>query len=143
MRRAFPRQPIVCVGGIVIRGGSVLLVRRGKAPQKGRWTIPGGMVELGEHAAAALRREIREETGLLIEPVELAGLYERIERKDRRVEFHYVVLDYACRVKGGRLRRGSDAAEVRWAAASELRAYRISREATRLIRRSFKIIGDW
>jgi len=114
MRREFPSLPLVGVGAIVVHRGRVLLIRRGQAPRKGQWSLPGGLVELGESLQDALIREIREETGLAVEPVELVELIDRIIVENRRVRYHYVVADYLCRVRGGRVRAASDAAAVRW-----------------------------
>ena len=92
----------------------MLLVRRGREPLKGQWSIPGGLIELGESMHQAVVREVREETGLIVEPVELVELLDRIHRESNRVRFHYVIADYLCRVTGGSLRAGSDAQAVRW-----------------------------
>jgi ADP-ribose pyrophosphatase YjhB (NUDIX family) len=114
MRREFPSLPLVGVGAVVIHRGRVLLIQRGKEPRKGQWSLPGGMVELGESLVDALVRELREETGLAVEPVELVELLDRIVVEGGRVRYHYVIADYLCRVQGGRLRAASDAAAVRW-----------------------------
>ena len=114
MRREFPSLPLVGVGGIVVHRGRVLLIQRGKEPRKGQWSLPGGMVELGESLEDALVRELREETGLAVEPVELVELLDRIVVEGGRVRYHYVIADYLCRIQGGRLRAASDAAAVRW-----------------------------
>ncbi|HEV2134163.1 MAG TPA: NUDIX hydrolase [Terracidiphilus sp.] len=114
MRREFPSAPIMSVGAIIVDAGRVLLVRRGSEPLKGQWSMPGGALELGESLTEGLVREVREETGLLIEPVELIELLDRIYRDGDRVRFHYVIADYLCRVAGGKLRAATDADEVRW-----------------------------
>jgi ADP-ribose pyrophosphatase YjhB (NUDIX family) len=119
MRREFPDAPLVGVGAVVVDEGRVLLVRRGSEPMKGRWTLPGGLVELGEPLEAAVIREVREETGLAVEPLELIELLDRIHREGGRVRFHYVVADYLCRVTGGELRAASDADAVRWVEHAE------------------------
>jgi 8-oxo-dGTP diphosphatase len=92
----------------------VLLVRRGTEPMRGRWSIPGGLIEVGESLAEGVVREVREETGLIVTPVELIELLDRIHRDEGRVRYHYVIADYLCTVSGGALRAASDAEEVRW-----------------------------
>lgn len=97
----------------------MLLVRRGTEPLRGKWSIPGGLIEVGETLREAVVREVREETGLEVEPVELVELLDRIHREDGRVRYHYVIADYLCRVTGGALRAASDADEVRWTERAE------------------------
>jgi len=119
MQREFPTAPLVAVGAIVVKDGRVLLVRRGTAPLKGHWTLPGGVLELGESLHEGLVREVREETGLVVEPLELIELLDRIHREDDRIRFHYVIADYLCRVAGGEAKAASDADEVRWLERAE------------------------
>lgn len=119
MQREYPSAPLVAVGAIIVVAGRVLLVRRGAQPLKGEWSLPGGALEIGETLSAGLIREVREETGLAVEPVELTELLDRIYRDGERVRYHYVIADYLCRVTGGVLRADSDADEVRWAERAE------------------------
>ena len=119
MQREFPETPLIGVGVVVVDKGRVLMVRRGTEPLKGHWSLPGGLVELGEPLLAAVVREVREETGLTVEPVELIELLDRIHRQDERVRYHYVIADYLCRVAGGSLRAASDAEAVRWVERAE------------------------
>jgi len=107
------------VGAVVVEDGRVLLVRRGSQPLKGHWTLPGGMLEVGETLAAGVVREVREETSLDVELIELVDLLDRIHREGDRVRYHYVIADYLCRVTGGQLRAASDADAVRWVERSE------------------------
>ena len=101
MEREFPLAPLVGVGAVVVEQGRVLLVRRGTEPLKGQWSLPGGMLELGESLTGGVMREVREETGLIVETVELVELLDRIQRDGERVRYHYVLADYLCRVVGG------------------------------------------
>ena len=123
VQREFPKAPIVGTGAVIIDAGRVLLVQRGREPLKGSWSLPGGMLELGESLQEGVVREVEEETGLRVEPVELIELLDRIVREDpaglRRVRFHYVIADYLCRVVGGTLKASSDAAAVRWVERAE------------------------
>ena len=119
MQREFPSAPLVGVGAVIVEAGRVLLVQRGAEPLKGHWSLPGGLVELGEELANAVAREVREETGLVVEPLELIELLDRIYREDERVRYHYVIADYLCRVTGGELLAASDADAVRWVEREE------------------------
>ena len=119
MRREYPALPLVGVGAVVVDKGRVLLVRRGREPLKGQWSIPGGLLEIGESLTDGVAREVLEETGLVVETVELIELLDRIHHEDNRVRYHYVIADYLCRVSGGALLAGSDADEVRWAERAE------------------------
>jgi mutator protein MutT len=123
MQREFPLSPLVGVGAIVVDEGRVLLVRRGSEPLKGHWTLPGGVLEVGETLVEGVVREAREETGLLVEPIELVELLERIHREERRVRYHYVIADYLCRVTSGELRAASDADAVRWVERDEWKSH--------------------
>ena len=119
MRREFPETPLVGVGAVVVQAGRVLLVRRGSEPMKGNWSLPGGVLEVGESLAEGVAREVEEETGLRVEVVELVELLDRIHREEGRVRYHYVIADYLCRVTGGDLRAASDAEAVRWTERAE------------------------
>ena len=112
------RRPLVAVGAVALRDdGALLLVRRGKAPALGRWSLPGGRVDWGETLSDALRREVAEETGLEVAPGKLAGL---VERRYLDEGFRYVILDYHVTVTGGTLRPGSDVTDARWVLPSEM-----------------------
>jgi ADP-ribose pyrophosphatase YjhB (NUDIX family) len=119
MQREFPSSPLVGVGAVVVDRDRVVLIRRGTEPLKGQWSLPGGMLELGESLVAGVVREVREETGLVVEPVELVELLDRIHRESDRVRYHYVIADYLCRVTGGALQAASDADAVRWVERAE------------------------
>ena len=114
MQREFPLAPLVGVGAVVVDEGRVLLVRRGHEPLKGQWSLPGGLLEIGESLTAGVAREVLEETGLIVEPIELIELLDRIHYEGERVRYHYVIADYLCRVTGGTLQAGSDADGARW-----------------------------
>jgi 8-oxo-dGTP diphosphatase len=140
--RTFPARPILGVGGIILDGGLVLLVRRGHAPLEGAWSLPGGAVELGETLAAATAREIREETGLEVAVGPLVDVVDRIHRtEDGRVEYHFVVADYLCAAVDTHAAAGSDAADVRWVAVAELNAYGVSAAATSVIHKALAVIA--
>jgi ADP-ribose pyrophosphatase YjhB (NUDIX family) len=119
MQREFPQAPLVGVGAVIVQGDRVLLVQRGRDPMKGQWTLPGGVLEVGESLVEGVIREVREETGLDVEVLELVELLDRIHREDGRVRFHYVIADYLCRVTGGELHAASDADAVRWIERAE------------------------
>ncbi len=119
MEREFPSSPLVGVGAVVVDQGRVLLIRRGTEPLKGQWSLPGGMLEIGESLESGVVREVREETGLAVEVVELVELLDRIHREEDRVRYHYVIADYLCRVTGGALEAASDADAVRWVERTE------------------------
>src|SRR5690242_1747765 len=120
MRRRYPEHPLLGVGALIFtrsgKRGPIVLVERGHEPSKGLWSLPGGLVEAGETLEDAVRREVREETGLRVEPVRLFEVFERIVRDSSgRAEYHYVLVDYVCKVVGGELRAGDDVDNAVWA----------------------------
>jgi 8-oxo-dGTP diphosphatase len=137
MKREYPSHPIVGVGGIVIRGNCVLLIRRGREPLKGEWSIPGGMLELGESLKEGVKREVFEETGLKVRPLETIAVLDRVENNGKRVQYHYVIIDYVCRPAGGRLKAGSDVLDARWVDRRDLPAYNITPKAANVIADAF------
>jgi 8-oxo-dGTP diphosphatase len=142
MQREFPETPLVGVGAIIIEDSRVLLVKRAHPPLQAQWSIPGGVLEVGELVREAAIREAREETGLIVEPADLLGVYDRVLRNaEQRVQYHYVLIDFLCRPVGGELQAASDAAEVRWFTREELPTLRLAEDTIDVIRKGFATIG--
>jgi 8-oxo-dGTP diphosphatase len=140
VRREYPERPLVGVGGVVISDGRALLIRRGGPPLEGEWSIPGGMLELGETFEEGVRRELAEETGLVVRVVEFIEVFERIfSDKDGRTQYHFVILDYLCAVESGEARAASDVRDLAWAREEELGPYSLTPTATRVIKRAFEM----
>ena len=115
MSRKYPQLPIIGVGAVIIEGGEILLIKRGNEPGAGQWTLPGGIVELGESLEDAVRREVFEECGIKVEIQYLAGIVERVIRDDEgKIKYHYIITDYTARYLKGALRAGSDVTEAGW-----------------------------
>jgi ADP-ribose pyrophosphatase YjhB (NUDIX family) len=138
MQREFPEVPLVGVGAIIIEDSRVVLVKRLHPPLQAEWSIPGGVLEVGEMVRDAAIREAREETGLTIEPGELLGVFDRILlNPEQRVQYHYVLIDFLCRRVAGDLAAASDAAEVRWFTQEELRSLNLAHDTLEVIRKGF------
>ena len=136
MKRDYPDRPLLGVGAVIVKTDWVLVVRRANPPLQGQWSIPGGLVDTGETIKEAVIREIREETSLNVEPIELVEVFERILRDaDSRVQYHFVVIDYLCRLVSGEPHPGSDVSEIRWARFEELNGLGITPETTSVIRK--------
>jgi len=138
--RRHPDRPIVAVGAVVVDAGRVLLVKRGREPLKGAWSLPGGAVETGETLEAALAREVREETALEIVVGPVVEVLDSIRRDaDGRAEYHYVIIDYLCRVRAGAPTAaacGSDADGVCWVAAADLDRFELTAAAAAVVRKA-------
>lgn len=138
MQRRFPASPIVGVGAVVIDGDRVLLVRRARPPRQGEWSLPGGAVEVGETLAAALQREVLEETGLVVSVGPLVRVIDRIHADaGGRVEYHYVLVDYRCELIGGTLQHASDAAAASWVSRDALADFALADETEAVIMEAF------
>jgi len=138
---------MVGVGGVVIDEGRALLIRRAGPPLEGQWSIPGGMLEVGETLEQGVARELAEETGLQVKVVELIEVFERIfpapanadgtPGNAARPKYHFVILDYLCEMQAGSLCAGSDALEFAWAREEELVKFDLTVAATRVLRKAF------
>ena len=139
MKREFPEIPLVGVGAIIIEDARVVLVKRAHPPLQAEWSIPGGVLEVGELVREAAVREAGEETGLIVEAGELLGVYDRVLRNaEKRVQYHYVLIDFLCRRISGELRAGSDAAEVRWFTRDELPGMNLAEDTLDVIGKGFE-----
>lgn len=148
-RREYPERPVVGVGGVVIENGRALLIRRASEPLKGQWSIPGGILELGESLKEGVAREMLEETGLEVRVLEVIEVFDRIFHEEQRAgeppaaprppgpRFHYVIVDYLCERIAGDPQAGSDVSEVAFAGEDELYRYGLTETATRVLKKAF------
>lgn len=137
MKRLYPDQPVVGVGAIILSEGRILLEKRKNAPAKGKWTVPGGLVELGESIVQAVIREVKEETGLDVAEPGLVDVVDHVESDARgKVRYHFVIVDYHVKVEGGVLRAASDAEDLKWVRFSEVEAFDLTESFRRFFRQN-------
>lgn len=135
-RRLYPKKPLVGVGILIRDGDRYLLIKRAADPDKGLWSIPGGMVEIGERTVDAAVREAKEETNLDVEVAEVLDVVDKIIRdEESRIKYHFVIVDYLAKFVGGELKASSDALDARWVEADEFREYDLSPTLVLLLRR--------
>jgi 8-oxo-dGTP diphosphatase len=143
MKREYPDAPLVGVGAIIIEQDRVLLVKRGNPPLAGKWSIPGGVLEMGETLRQAAVREALEETGLTVETGELLGVYDRILRDtEERTRYHYVLIDFLCRRIAGEPQAAGDAAEARWFTRAEVGQLSLAEDTADVIQLGFEKSGS-
>lgn len=143
--REYPERPVVGVGGVIVDRGRAVLIRRGTEPLLGQWSIPGGTIEIGETIEEAVRRELREETGLDVRVLELIELFDRIylgnggspSQEKRKPRYHYVIADYLCELVGGEPRAGSDVTDLAFAREEELPQFHLTEKATSVLKKAF------
>jgi ADP-ribose pyrophosphatase YjhB (NUDIX family) len=134
--REYPEHPVVGVGAVVVRDGRALIIKRAHEPRKGEWSLPGGLLELGESLADAARREVKEETNLDIEVGPIIETFDRVHRDDQgRIRYHFVIVDFVCWSTAGEAVAGSDADGVAWVRADEIDAYQVNAHARDVILR--------
>lgn len=142
--RRYPRHPLVGVGALIYEADRILLAQRGKPPLKGQWSLPGGLVETGESLEDAVRREVREETGLAVRPLGVLEIFERIMRDAKgAAEYHYVLIDYVCAVSGGELCAGDDARRAEWVRRRDLKKLEITGGTLTVIEKGFRKRGKF
>jgi ADP-ribose pyrophosphatase YjhB (NUDIX family) len=142
MKRDYPEHPIIGVGAVIVEGGRVLLVRRDTEPLRGEWSVPGGMLELGEKLRDGVRREALEETGVKVEPGEVLDVFDSIFTDGLgKTQYHYVLIDYLCRVISGEAQAGSDVSDVRWVSLEALPAMGLREPVEQVVRKGLERAG--
>jgi len=139
MKRDYPERPIIGVGAVIVSGGRALLVRRDSEPLRGEWSVPGGMLELGERLRDGVRREALEETGLQVEPGEVLDVFDSIFTDALgRTQYHYVLIDYLCRPVSGEAHAASDVSDVRWVGSEALPAMGLRDTIEQVVRKGIE-----
>ena len=142
MKRDYPEHPIIGVGAVIVEGGRVLLVRRDTEPLRGEWSVPGGMLELGEKLRDGVRREALEETGVEVEPGEVLDVFDSIFTDGLgKTQYHYVLIDYLCRAISGEAQAGSDVSDVRWVSLEALPAMGLRESIEQVVRKGLERAG--
>src|SRR5580693_234552 len=142
MKRDYPEHPIIGVGAVVVQAGRVLLVRRDTKPLRGEWSVPGGMLELGEKLRDGVRREVEEETGLLVAPGEVLDVFDSIFTDTLgRTQYHYVLIDYLCKPLSGEAHAASDVSDVRWVSSEALPAMGLRESIEQVVKKGLGIAG--
>jgi ADP-ribose pyrophosphatase YjhB (NUDIX family) len=137
MKRDYPDRPIIGVGAVIVQDEQALLVCRDTEPLKGEWSVPGGVLELGEKLREGVRREALEETCLEIEPAEVLDVFDSIfTNPEGRTQYHYVLIDYLCRVVSGEARAGSDVSALKWVALQDLPALHLRDSIEQVVRQA-------
>jgi len=135
MQREHPKQPLIGVGALIVEKGRVVLIKRGKAPLLGEWSIPGGMLELGETLRQGAEREALEETGLVVRATELLGVFDRVvPDSEGKIIYHYVLIDFLCQRISGELLAGADAADAQWFTPEEVAKLPLAEDTAGVIR---------
>jgi len=137
LKRLYPDQPVVGVGAVIVSDGRMLLEKRSNEPSKGKWTIPGGLVDLGESTEQAVIRETKEETCLDVEDPRLIDVVDNVDLDEKgRVMYHFVIVDYVVKIKGGEVEAASDAEELRWVPLDSVEEYDLTRSFLVFFRRN-------
>ena len=141
MAREYPDHPVVGVGAVVVRDGKALIIKRAHEPRKGEWSLPGGLLELGESLQDAVRREIKEETSLDIQVGPIIETFDRVHRDDQgRIRYHFVIVDFVCWPTGGEAVPGSDADGVAWVTAQEIDSYQVNAHAKAVMLKGLEVL---
>jgi mutator protein MutT len=137
VKRLYPKQPVVGVGAVIIKDGKILLEKRKSEPGRGKWSIPGGLVELGESISQTVVREVAEETGLEVYAPELIDVVDNVVRDENgKVKYHFVIIDYFVKLKGGNVKASSDAEELQWVPLDEVEKYDLTKTFRAFIQRN-------
>ncbi|MCU1270447.1 MAG: hydrolase, family [Acidobacteriaceae bacterium] len=138
MQREYPQHPLVGVGAVIIEDGRVLLIKRGKAPLLGEWSIPGGMLELGETMRQGAEREALEETGIVVRATDLLGVFDRVVPDDKKATlYHYVLIDFLCQKIFGDVLAAGDAADARWFTPDEVAEISLPEDTRNIVQLGF------
>jgi len=126
--REYPTRPLVGAGGLILQDGKLLLIKRGAQPGLGKWSIPGGLVELGENVQDAMVREVKEEVGLDVETIRLVDVFDSLTLDEQgRIQYHFVVVNFLVCVVGGSLKISSDILDSKWVPLEEVEEYNLTR----------------
>jgi len=144
LKKEYPEHPMVGVGAIIVQDGKILIVRRSSEPGKGKWSVPGGLVELGETVEQAVVREVREECGLDVEVDRLIDVVDSMTfDRNGRLKYHFIILDFFVKIKGGKLRPGDDAKEAMWVSLEEVENYDLTKTFRDFLKRNMEKLRNY